>query len=71
LHLPDGTGIAADALAQVFERFWRGDRARSRSTGNTGLGLAIAKQWIEAQGGEIGVESRVKQGTTFWSTLPL
>jgi signal transduction histidine kinase len=65
-----GTGIAPDALPQVFERFWRGDKSRSRAQGNTGLGLAITKQWVEAHGGQIGVESAVNEGTTFWFTLP-
>jgi two-component system sensor histidine kinase BaeS len=66
-----GPGIPADALAQIFERFWRGDKSRSRILGGSGLGLAIAKQWIEAHGGEIGVTSQVGQGATFWFTLPI
>jgi two-component system, OmpR family, sensor histidine kinase BaeS len=66
-----GPGIPADALAQIFERFWRGDKSRSRMLGGSGLGLAIAKQWIEAHGGEIGVTSQIGQGTTFWFTLPI
>lgn len=66
-----GTGIAPDALPHVFERFWRGDKSRSRAQGSTGLGLAIAKQWIEAHGGQIGVESELGKGTVFWFTLPI
>ena len=66
-----GSGIPADALAHVFERFWRGDKSRSRALGGSGLGLAIAKQWTEAHGGTIGVTSQVGQGTTFWFTLPI
>ncbi|MBI4674369.1 MAG: HAMP domain-containing protein [Chloroflexi bacterium] len=66
-----GAGIAPDALPFVFERFWRGDKARSRAQGNTGLGLAIAKQWVHAHGGQIGVESQPARGATFWFTLPL
>ena len=66
-----GEGIAPDALPHVFERFWRGDKSRSRAQGNTGLGLAIAKQWVNAHGGQIGVQSELGQGTTFWFTLPL
>lgn len=66
-----GTGIAPEGLPHVFERFWRGDKARSRTQGSTGLGLAIAKQLVEAHGGQIGVESNVGKGTTFWFTLPI
>ncbi len=66
-----GPGIPTDALEHVFERFWRGDPSRARSLGGAGLGLAIAKQWVEAHGGQIGVTSQVGQGTTFWFTLPL
>jgi two-component system OmpR family sensor kinase/two-component system sensor histidine kinase BaeS len=65
-----GTGIAADALPHVFERFWRADKARTRAQGGTGLGLTIAKQWVEAHGGKIGVSSQAGQGTTFWFTIP-
>ncbi|MDL1894715.1 HAMP domain-containing protein [Anaerolineae bacterium CFX7] len=66
-----GTGIAPEGLPHVFERFWRGDKARSRTQGSTGLGLAIAKQLVEAHGGQIGVKSNVGKGTTFWFTLPI
>jgi len=65
-----GEGIAADELPYVFDRFWRGDKSRARETGGTGLGLAIAKQLIEAQGGSIGVESTIGQGSRFWFRLP-
>lgn len=67
----NGAGIAPEALPHIFERFWRGDKSRSRAQGNTGLGLAIAKQWVTAHGGQIGVESTVGKGTMFWFTLPL
>jgi two-component system, OmpR family, sensor kinase len=65
-----GEGIAANELPFVFDRFWRGDKSRARETGGTGLGLAIAKQLIEAQGGSIGVESTIGQGSRFWFRLP-
>jgi signal transduction histidine kinase len=66
-----GAGIAPEDLPHVFERFWRADKSRSRAQGSVGLGLAIAKQWVEAHGGQIGVTSVPQQGSTFWFTLPL
>ena len=66
-----GEGIAPNDLPYVFDRFWRGDKSRARETGGSGLGLAIAKQLIEAQGGSIGVESQVGEGSRFWFRLPV
>jgi two-component system, OmpR family, sensor histidine kinase BaeS len=66
-----GQGISAENLPMVFERFYRVDPSRSRSTGGSGLGLAIAKQLIEAQGGRIGAESKLGDGSTFTFNLPL
>lgn len=63
-----GAGIAPDVLPHLFERFYRGDAARSGN--GTGLGLAIGKELIEAQGGTITVESVHGKGTTFVVTLP-
>lgn len=64
-----GPGIPAEERPSVFDRFWRADRARSRQKGGSGLGLTIAKQLVEAQGGQIGVESEVGRGSCFWFTL--
>jgi signal transduction histidine kinase len=67
----NGEGIAPDDLPHVFDRFWRAERSRSRDYGGAGLGLAIAKQLIEAMGGSIGAESQPGGGARFWFTLPL
>jgi signal transduction histidine kinase len=66
-----GSGIAAEDLPYVFERFYRADRSRSRASGGAGLGLAIARQLVEAHGGRIEVESEIGQGTQFTFTLPV
>ncbi len=66
-----GSGIAPDDLPHIFERFWRADRARTRSGGGAGLGLVIAKRLIEAHGGQITAQSTPGQGTTFTCTLPV
>jgi two-component system OmpR family sensor kinase/two-component system sensor histidine kinase BaeS len=66
-----GAGISSEDLPFIFERFWRGDKSRSRASGGSGLGLAIVKQLVEMHGGTIGVESRLGQGSTFRFTLPV
>jgi two-component system phosphate regulon sensor histidine kinase PhoR len=66
----DGPGIPPDAKARVFERFYRGDKARSREQGGTGLGLAIVKNVVQAHGGDVRVESSPGAGTEFFITLP-
>jgi signal transduction histidine kinase len=70
-----GEGIAPENIAHVFERFWRSDPARTRTThlgrmGGTGLGLSVAQSLIEAHGGRIWVESTPGQGSSFNFTLP-
>lgn len=62
-----GIGIAAEALPNVFDRFWQ---ARVTDRGSAGLGLAIARGIVEAHGGTIWVESEVGKGSTFFFTLP-
>jgi two-component system OmpR family sensor kinase/two-component system sensor histidine kinase BaeS len=53
----DGPGVPEADIPHLFERFWRGEKSRSRSLGGAGLGLAIAKQLVEAQGGQIGAKN--------------
>lgn len=66
-----GMGIPPKELDKIFEKFHRVDRGDARSTYGHGLGLYISKRLIEAHGGDIWVESRVGQGSTFKFTLPL
>ncbi len=66
-----GTGISPEDLPHVFERFYRADRSRARSTGGSGLGLTISKQIVEAHGGQIWVQSWLGAGSTFAFSLPL
>ncbi|CAN5653675.1 N/A [soil metagenome] len=66
-----GDGIAPEDLPFIFDRFWRGDRARTHSSGvGSGLGLAITRQLVKAHNGEISVASEVGKGTAFTIELP-
>jgi two-component system sensor histidine kinase SenX3 len=66
-----GIGIPSRDLERIFERFYRVDRARSRETGGTGLGLAIVRHVAQVHGGEVTVESREGEGSTFTLSVPL
>jgi signal transduction histidine kinase len=66
-----GVGIAQKDQKRVFDRFFRADKARSRETGGTGLGLSICQWIVQAHEGQIAVQSKVGQGSTFTVTLPL
>jgi len=66
----NGIGIPENSLNQIFDRFYRVDKARSRKTGGTGLGLSISQQVVTLHQGAIEVESVVGKGSTFLIKLP-
>jgi two-component system phosphate regulon sensor histidine kinase PhoR len=70
IHVRDtGVGIPREQIPKIFERFWRGESARTRSTG-TGLGLPIVRALVKRHGGDISVESEAGRGSDFIVTLP-
>jgi signal transduction histidine kinase len=66
----NGPGIPPEDLPKLFDRFWRAEQSRSRATGGSGLGLAVAKQLVQAHGGRIWVKSELNRGTRFTFFLP-
>ncbi|KUF15613.1 histidine kinase [Streptomyces silvensis] len=66
-----GTGISAEDLPHVFDRFWRADKSRTRATGGSGLGLAIVRNLTQAHGGTVQATSTLGKGTSFTVTLPV
>ena len=64
-----GVGIATTDLDRIFDRFWRGDRSRTRWEGGSGLGLAIAKSIVEQHHGSIEVKSKLGEGSQFMVRL--
>ena len=69
LIVNSGPGIEAKDLPFIFERFYRGEKSRSRDFGGTGIGLAIVKEILEAHGAKVGVESALGK-TLLWFSLP-
>ena len=69
--IDNGPGIPSEHLPRLFERFYRVDKARSRSLGGTGLGLAIVRHIVQRHGGAVRAESRLGKGSRFIITLPV
>ena len=69
--IDSGPGVPADYQEKVFEKFTQVDSIKERKKFSTGLGLTFCKMAVEAHGGQIGVESDGKNGSTFWFTLPM
>ena len=68
----NGEGIAPEVLPHIFDRFYRGDQARTEQEGESGLGLAIAKSIVEMHGGELSVHSEGPgMGSVFTVRLPI
>ena len=66
-----GYGISPEQLPYIFDRFYRVDPSRARTTGGSGIGLTISKRLVEAHGGRIWAESEVGKGSVFTFTLPV
>ena len=66
-----GVGVPEEAIGHLFERFYRVDKARSRKTGGSGLGLSIVRSLVERNGGSISVQSTLNEGTVFTVVFPI
>lgn len=66
-----GKGIAPEDLNHIFQYFYRSEQSRNRKSGGSGIGLALAQQFIRSHGGNIWADSTVGKGTTFTFILPL
>jgi signal transduction histidine kinase len=65
-----GIGIAPDKLDHVFEEFAQGDDSTTKNYGGSGLGLTISRRFCRMMGGDLGVESRLGEGSTFTMWIP-
>ncbi|MHC1740398.1 MAG: ATP-binding protein [Anaerolineaceae bacterium] len=66
----NGAGLPDGEMERIFDRFWRSDKSRTRAAGGAGLGMAIVKQLVEAQGGKVGAENVPGGGLMIWFILP-
>ena len=66
-----GSGIAPEDLQHIFQYFYRSEKSRSRKSGGSGIGLALARQFVRSHGGRIWADSEVGRGTTFTFILPI
>jgi signal transduction histidine kinase len=66
-----GSGVAPEDCERIFEKFYRGRHGATLAVRGTGLGLAVARQLVEAHAGTIGVRSTLGRGSTFWLRLPI
>jgi len=66
-----GVGIPDESLPRIFTRYHQSDAGSHRGSGGNGLGLAISKQLVDLMGGELGVQSKVNEGTSFWAEIDL
>ena len=66
----DGPGVSVEDLSRIFQRFWRAEKSRSRVSGGAGLGLSIARQLVEAQGGQISADNRPTGGFSVTIQFP-
>ena len=66
----NGCGISEEDLPYIFERFYRADKSRTRSTGGSGIGLGSKKALVEAHGGQISAASKAGKGTIIKFTIP-